>query len=105
VTGESMLSARIVNVFWDQAEKESARLSVPLPNMLAGIIAREIGHVFLGPNSHSLSGIMTAKWKRRDLIAIFQGSHDFTPQERDLIRAEVQRRHAQQAASALPDQK
>jgi hypothetical protein len=93
------------NTHWDQAQKESAGLSVPMHDILAGIIAHEIGHVFLGPNSHSLSGIMTAKWKHRDLTAISQGGHDFTPRQRELIRAEAKRRQAQQAASRLPDQK
>lgn len=100
--GESLYSARIVNVFWDHAQKESARLNVPLPDMLAEIVAHEMGHVFLGPNSHSPAGIMAAKWKPRDLIAISQGGYGFSPRQREVIQAEVRRRQAQQAASGLP---
>jgi len=98
---ESMLSSRIVNVFWGRAQKESTRLNVPLVDMLAEIIAYEVGHVFLGPNSHSPSGIMAAKWKPRDLIAISQGGYGFTRQQRELIQTEVRRRQAQQTASGL----
>jgi len=102
VAGESMLSARIVNVFWDHTQEESARLNVPLPDMLAEIVAHEVGHVFLGPNSHALSGIMAAKWKPRDLIAISQGGFGFTPRQGELIQAEVRRRQTQQTAPHLP---
>ena len=84
-----------------RAQKESTRLNVPLVDMLAEIIAYEVGHVFLGPNSHSPSGIMAAKWKPRDLIAISQGGYGFTRQQRELIQTEVRRRQAQQTASGL----
>jgi hypothetical protein len=99
--GESMLSSRIVNVFWGHAQKESTRLNVPL-DMLAEIIAHEVGHVFLGPNSHSPLRIMAAKWKPRDMIAISQGGYGFTRQQRELIQTELRRRQAQQTASGLP---
>jgi len=100
--GESMLSSRIVNVFWDRAQKASTQLDVPLADMLAAIVAHEVGHVFLGPNSHALSGIMLARWKPRDLVAISQGGQGFTARERESILAEVRRRQAQQAASDPP---
>ncbi len=70
--------------------------------MLAEILAHEMGHVFLGPYSHSLPGIMAAKWKPRDLTDISQGGYGFSPRQRELIQAEVRRRQAQQAASGLP---
>ena len=64
------------------------------------IIAHEIGHLLLGPDSHSAAGIMTARWKSRDLVAICQGGLTFTRQESERIQAEVRKRQAQQALVA-----
>ena len=98
--GEAILGARIINVFWDLAQSEAQRNAVPLPDMMGLIIAHEIGHLLLGPDSHSAAGIMTARWKSRDLIAICQGGWTFTRQECGRIQAEVKKRQVQQALVA-----
>jgi len=92
--GEAIIPARIINIFWDRIQYEANNLRVPVPEVLAHVIAHEIGHLLLGPNSHAPAGIMAAKWRFRDLINIFQGGLRFTPQECDRINAEVMKRQA-----------
>ncbi len=52
-------------------------------------MAHEIGHLLLGPNSHSLSEIMRAKWHPKDLKVLAKASLLFTSQQAELIRDTV----------------
>jgi hypothetical protein len=70
---------------YDQAEFEA-------PIVLGCAIAHEIGHLLLGPNRHSVSGIMRARWDRRNIREELQGAMLFTPQQARLMQAEMQRR-------------
>jgi hypothetical protein len=70
--------------------------------VLGAAIAHEIGHLFLGPNSHSPVGIMRGGWKQDDLLKASQARVTFTPDQAQRIRTEVRHRQEQQGtASAL----
>src|SRR5579859_6418575 len=69
--------------------------------ILGCVMAHEIGHLLLGSNSHSDSGVMRATWERDDMLPRFMGRRLFTPAQAKLIRAEVGRREASLTASAL----
>jgi len=97
--GEAIVSARIINVYWDRVQYEAVSLRVPALEVLAHIIAHEIGHLLLGPNSHAPAGIMAARWRSRDLIHIFQGGLSFTPRECELIQA-VRKRQDERGLSS-----
>ncbi len=107
--GEALLGARIVNVFWDRVQNEAARYNVPISDMLAQVIAHEIGHQLLGSNSHSFSGIMMGKWRLEDLGSISRGGIGFTPRQCKYIQMEVRKRQARDerlpsiAAKSTPD--
>jgi len=62
------------------------------PIVLGCVIAHEIGHLLLGSNGHSDSGIMQARWDRRRVQEALMGAMDFTPSQARLIQAEIQRR-------------
>ena len=69
--------------------------------VLGTAMAHEIGHLFLGANSHSPVGIMRAGWKEQDLLEASQARLCFTPEQAAGIRAEVRhRQERQQTASA-----
>jgi hypothetical protein len=69
--------------------------------VLGGAIAHEIGHLFLGPNSHSPVGIMRAGWKEEDLKRASQVGLTFTADEARRIRTDVRhRQEPQRTASA-----
>jgi len=56
--------------------------------ILAAVMAHEIGHLLLGP-SHSLQGIMRAKWTLDELELARLGRLLFTPDQSALMRAEI----------------
>jgi hypothetical protein len=70
---------------YDQAEFEA-------PIVLGCAIAHEIGHLLLGPNRHSFSGVMRAHWEREDIRLALMGGMLFTSDQAKLMRAEIQRR-------------
>ncbi len=60
--------------------------------VLGLVIAHEIGHLLLNHTNHSRTGIMRERWDRQDLRLAAFGDLVFSPQQADLIRAEVARR-------------
>jgi len=65
-------------------------------DILACVIAHEIGHLLLGSNSHSRTGIMMGKWSPEAVRCAGQGHLQFTPQQAELLRAEVLARSGDQ---------
>lgn len=62
-----------------------------LPEILAHVIAHEIGHLLLG-RGHAVSGIMRARWTRRDWELVGQRRFNFTPEQARLLKIEVSSR-------------
>ena len=69
-----------------------------MPIILGCVIAHEIGHLLLGSNSHSVSGIMQGRWERRQVRQAVTGTLLFTPEQAKLIQAEAQTRMRLQTA-------
>jgi hypothetical protein len=72
-----------------------------IPIILGGAITHELGHLLLGSNSHSVTGIMCAQWNRSYLQEALMGRQLFTPQQAKVIRAEVDRRNHIEVAEPL----
>ena len=64
---------------------DAAEFEVPI--LLGCVIAHEIGHLLLGLNSHSGSGIMQRRWERKQITQVMTGTPLFT-HEAKLIRAD-----------------
>jgi hypothetical protein len=64
-------------------------------------VAHEIGHLLLGSHSHSLVGIMRARWGRKEL-ARAERELLFLREQAELIRTEVLRRSRQQNTIQIP---
>jgi hypothetical protein len=60
--------------------------------VLGHILAHELGHVLLGRNSHSRSGIMAFPWGPKQLAGCLNGALLFSKSEAATIRREAQRR-------------
>jgi hypothetical protein len=60
--------------------------------VLGHALAHEIGHLLLGPNSHTAIGVMRAQWQHRDLQTIARAYLFFTDQQSRRIRDEVSAR-------------
>ena len=54
--------------------------------ILGHVIAHEVGHLLLGPNSHSAVGVMRARWDREELEQASRGSLRFTPTQAAMMR-------------------
>jgi hypothetical protein len=54
-------------VFCDQVKELAVDKRLFLSQILGSVIARELGHLLLGANSHSRSGLMRAVWSREEL--------------------------------------
>ncbi len=62
--------------------------------ILGYVMAHELGHLFLGPGSHSSSGLMGFPWGKRRLRMAGEGSLKFTRRQGEVIRARIRDRLA-----------
>lgn len=82
----------IANIFWDRIEGLTKWSQVSQSQVLGLVTVHELGHLLLGLNSHSPTGIMRANWNKEDLERASQGLLHFTPQQSEQIRAKVRAR-------------
>lgn len=64
--------------------------------VLGHAMVHEIGHLLLGPNSHTASGIMRGRWNKQDLETIAKAHLAFSEQQSEHIREEIRERSAVQ---------
>lgn len=76
-------------VFYDSVQRvaEERKLGHAI---LGDVLAHEIGHLLLGSNSHSISGIMSAHWYGDELRRISEGAMLFTPSQSRMLRDRLQ---------------
>jgi hypothetical protein len=86
VMGMATPGARVVKVLYQRVKQMSNRHSQPTGSLLGHVIAHEIGHLFLPPNPHVLSGIMQ---EDLDLRLVASASLWFTPGQGRTIRRNV----------------
>jgi hypothetical protein len=90
----------LASVYYDYAmhlaSSDGAEFEIPL--ILGCVIAHEVGHLLLGSNSHSASGIMQGNWPRGQIRKAMTGTLLFTPEQAKLIQAEAQVRMKLQSA-------
>lgn len=65
-----------IRVFYDRI-----RTSPRPVDLLAYVLAHEIGHILTRSDSHSNSGVMKAYWTRADMNAIFSRTLHFAPED------------------------
>jgi len=84
----------LVSVYYDYAlntaKRDNAEFEVPI--ILGCVIAHEVGHLLLGLNSHSGSGVMQPRWERRQIRQVMTGTLLFSPEQAKLIQADAQTR-------------
>jgi hypothetical protein len=82
VLGQTNRPARLVYIFTRRIVEASVKFSHDYTRILGFVVAHELGHVLLPPGSHSDSGVMNGRANLWGKIA-----HEFTPEEREAIRA------------------
>ena len=78
-------------VFYQRVE-ELCGHEFPKAPVLGHMIAHELGHLLLGSNTHSRSGIMHVPWRSWELQRACEFGMRFSKQQSDRIRANVLRR-------------
>jgi len=82
------------SVFWDRIAKQADRSAVTHADLLATVMAHEAGHLLLGLKSHSLEGLMSARWDKAQLRKMAQGGVRFQGKQRRTIQSSVAARIA-----------
>jgi len=90
------------NVYYDRVS--SFRLDSPQSpgDLLGYIFAHEIGHLLLGPDSHSPSGVMCARWSPPQLALASRGLIFFTSSQSARMRSLLQASSALDASLPSP---
>jgi hypothetical protein len=77
----------IASVYYGSISRlEAGESEGEIPIVLGCLMAHEIGHLLLGPNAHSLTGIMQRDWRRSQLNLALRGELLFTVWQAKSIR-------------------
>jgi hypothetical protein len=105
VFGSAFLSAdgtgTCSDVFFPSVQKLHHDWQASIPRVLGSVMAHEIGHLLLGSNAHSASGIMQPHWQGTELRSIGMGTLLFTPEQAQEMRRKQQPLRTE-SASTLP---
>ena len=92
------------NVFYNRVEQRTEVERISLEQVLGHAMAHELGHLLLGSNSHSSTGIMSGKWRAEELKRAAKGDLLFTPQQARIIHdhalAKIKQREAPQPSTS-----
>jgi hypothetical protein len=65
------------------------QLSAELSTLLGYAMAHELGHLLLGLNSHSPTGLMRADWRAKELTFMAQGGLIFSDEQAQRMKAKL----------------
>jgi hypothetical protein len=83
-------AGKYADVFFEHVEQlREEKPGVNLGTILGYVMAHEIGHLLLGSNSHSRSGIMQGEWHGDQLRSIALGELLFTAEQAERMRERV----------------
>lgn len=95
---------RDVWIFYDQVKEFAVDKRLFVSPILGSLIAHELGHLLLGANSHSRSGLMCAVWARNEVLAANLGGLHFSNSERTRSQNSVSARYQAQGHSISAQQ-
>ena len=89
----------LASVYYDyalrRAKSDDAEFEIPI--ILGCTIAHELGHLLLGTNSHSDTGIMQPRWEPNQFRQLMMGTLLFTADQSKLMRVDAQARVERQS--------
>ena len=77
------------DIFFDNVQHMSEAAHVSLGDVLGHVIAHEIGHLLLGKDAHSQTGIMRPRWSKQELKSLAMGRLLFTKEQGRWITEKV----------------
>lgn len=84
------IGGKYAAVFLQRACELAVPAGLPISMVLAAAMVHELGHLLLGAQSHSPSGIMRATWTRIELYAFRRGDLNFSSDQARRIAGRVQ---------------
>jgi hypothetical protein len=81
-------------VFYPAIQELADSFHLRSAEFLGAAMVHEVGHLILGPDAHSQTGIMFAHWGREQFKLISVGHLSFAPQQAKLLQREAGRRLA-----------
>ena len=95
----------LASVYYDYAERRAKvdDAEFELPVILGGVIAHELGHLLLGSDGHSASGIMQPRWDPNQVRLLMMGTLQFTPEQtkRMILAAQARTEHERNNLSSI----
>ena len=79
-------TGKYCNVFFDRIRDSHRNVATSTGQLLGTVAAHELGHLLLGSHSHSVSGVMCARWQGRELLDISEGTISFLPAQSRSMR-------------------
>jgi hypothetical protein len=76
-------------IFYDPIKSFAAERDLSVAQLLGHVFAHELGHMLLGANSHSGTGLMRPRWSSRELLAADHGGLFFSTSESNRIQKAV----------------
>ena len=86
------LAGCYAEVFYQRISDWASGAEISAYQLLGHAMAHEVGHLLLGPNSHSRDGIMRPQWNPDDLRVIARASLRFPPEQAERLRGACLRR-------------
>jgi hypothetical protein len=77
------------DVFYDRVEEAHRKSGEDISQLLGTVAAHELGHLLLGTNAHSCSGIMAPVWKKDILRQMEMGNLLFSSEQASRMRARI----------------
>lgn len=73
----------LASVYYDYAQRRAKvdDAEFELPVILGGVMAHELGHLLLGSDGHSDTGIMQPRWDPSHVRLLLMGTLQFTPEQ------------------------
>ena len=88
--------AHNATISMERVEALAKAHDVPVEVVLGLAMVHEIGHLLLGSNTHSPSGLMRNVWDDKDSASAARGGLRFAPIDRERLRAAVKMRQNQE---------
>jgi hypothetical protein len=80
------------DIFYDRVEEAHRQMGEDISQLLGTVAAHELGHLLLGSNAHSCSGIMAPVWRKGILRQMEMGNLLFSSEQASRMRARIRDR-------------
>jgi hypothetical protein len=87
-----------VTIIYEQVEQAALKAEIAAGSVLGMIMAHEIGHVLLGDDSHSSTGVMRPQWRPKDFVHGSPADFRFTSGQVKQIHAVLEKEALEIAA-------